>query len=193
MTTRIRAGLHRFSVEEYERLSEIGLLDPDSRDELLEGMIYIMPAVRAPHAICVELLSDHFRLGLDRQQIRVRAHNPIRIMPRSEPEPDVVVARRPDDKRRYDHPEPPDILLVVEVADTSYQRDSTIKLAIYTRAGIPEYWIVNLPRRRIEVFRSPEGRSYRETRHVTVGDEVAPAAFPDLVIPVADLLPAEPQ
>jgi Uma2 family endonuclease len=145
--------LHRFTVEEYRALPAAGLLPPDARVELLEGVIVDMTPIGPLHSFSVE----DFRAvlnGLVPKGWHVRAQQPITLGD-SEPQPDVTVVRG----ERWDylnrHPGVNDVGLVVEVADTSLATDRRVKSRIYAAAGIPEYWIVHLVKRQVEVLRHP--------------------------------------
>jgi Uma2 family endonuclease len=180
---------HLFTVTEYRKLSEAGILDPDRRTELLEGVIYDMPAALPPHAFTVGKLGRILSRGID-ETYWISIQNPTRLNVRSQPEPDILIAIGPEQRYHRFHPESGDILLVVEVSDTTYLKDRNLKLPIYARAGIPEVWIVNLSAGRIEVFRDPVDGEYRQVFTVERDGTVSPAAFPDLVIRVAEILPS---
>ena len=184
----IQLKRHRFSVEDYHRLSELGFLDPDGRDELLDGEIVEMPAVREPHAYAVGQCALLFIEAVGRV-CWVGVQSPLRLGRYSEPQPDLVVAHGPRERYATNHPEPADVLLVIEVSDASYRKDLVVKLPLYARAGIPEAWIVNLAARRIEVYRAPRRGGYGEVTHAGPGESVSPAAFPNLRIPVDEVLP----
>jgi Uma2 family endonuclease len=186
MTTIV--GRHQFTVDEYRRLSDLGLLGEDGRTELLNGEIFDMPAMRPPHAFCVDALDEALRTNRP-QDVVIRVQGPVTLSDWSEPQPDVLLLRGPLDRYRTAHPTAADILLVIEVADTSYRHDREVKLPLYATAGVPEVWIVNLSARQIEVYREPDGESYRERRVVGAEGQVAPAALPQLVVPVAAVLP----
>ncbi|MCS6802271.1 MAG: Uma2 family endonuclease [Chloroflexota bacterium] len=186
MSTIVRR--HRFTVEEYRRLSDLGLLGEEGRTELLDGEIFDMPAIRPPHAYCVGALTKLCVLGVGDAAV-VWVQNPAAIDRQSEPQPDLLLLRGPGDRYRTAHPTAADILLVIEVADTSYRHDREVKLPLYARAGIPEVWIVNLPARQVEVYREPEREAYREQRVVGPEGQIVPAALPQLAVPVAAILP----
>lgn len=170
----------RFTVEEYHRMGEAGILREDDRVELLKGEIIQMAPIGSRHAACVSRLGDWLAKRLP-DTAAVRIQNPIRLPPRSEPEPDLVVVRRRDDFYATAHPGPGDIFLLIEVADTSLEHDRDVKLPLYAAAGIPEVWIVDLERRRVLVYRQPAGASYRQVTVVEEGT-LSPTAFPQLAI-----------
>jgi len=169
---------------------ETGILHEDEPVELIEGRLIVAEPQNTPHALAIELAADALRAAFG-PGWRIRIQLPIALGPDSEPEPDVsVVAGSPRDDRA-DHPSR--AALVVEVADTSVRLDRGVKARVYARAGIPEYWIVNLAARVVEVHRHPRRRSGRHARYSTVtivrpGQSVQPLAAPRPVA-VADLLP----
>ena len=161
---------HRFTREEYYRMGEAGLF-AEERVELLDGEIITMPPQNPPHAgttsglatVVIRLLGANFT---------VRIQMPIVLNDWSEPEPDIAICRLDPDHYRNEHPKASDILLLIEVAGSSLAYDRRRKVAAYAESGIPEYWIVNLVDRRIEVFSDPNPamRRYRQERFVVSGD-----------------------
>lgn len=179
-----------FTVDDYHRMAEVGLLSDDERTELLNGeVVYKMP-ISSRHAGCVVWLVQALTLRLIGRAL-VSAQNPIRLSDRSEPEPDVSVLHPRVDHYRRAHPEPADVLLVAEVADSSIAVDRGVKAALYAAAGIPELWIVDLAGDAVEVHRAPAADGYRSVARLARGAELRPAAFPDVVIAVDDVLGAE--
>ena len=178
----------RFTVQEYYCMGEAGILRPDERTELIKGEIYLMPPIGPGHAGGVSRLERSFhRRVADRAEIR--GQNPIHLPDDTEPEPDVVLARPRADSYATVHPRAEDLLLVVEVSDTTLRYDREVKLRLYAAAGIPEVWLMDLPRDRIEVHRDPSPDGYRAIAIVPWEGVVTPLAFPDVNIPCAELLP----
>ncbi len=173
----------RFTVAEYYALAKSGILAASERVELLEGDIIVMPPIGDWHATCVDRFTNTLPLRLQGRAI-VRVQGPTRLNLRSEPQPDVMLLRWRDDFYRGGHPSPGDVLLLIEVADTSVDYDRGAKLTAYARAGIPEVWIVMRENRRIEAYTGPEGDTYTQTRQAGPGASIAPEAFPDLVLEV---------
>jgi Uma2 family endonuclease len=173
-----------FTVDEYYEMARVGILKPDERVELLDGEIVPMNAISSPHAWGVTRLTGIFYQIEDRCKIIVQ--NPLRLGDRSEPEPDLVILQpdTPEDR----HPGPADAFLVIEVADTSLRTDRGRKRTMYARAGIPEYWIVDLQHDRIEVYRDPVRSRYQSVWLASRGETVTPLFAPDLVIDVARVL-----
>jgi Uma2 family endonuclease len=174
----------RLSVEEYHRMIEAGILGEDERVELLEGVIVAMTPQQPPHARRIEWLA-HFlarRLG---DHFRVRSQLPLSLGESSEPEPDVAVVRAGSGSEER---HPATALLVIEVADTSLRKDRA-KASLYARAGVPEYWIVNVKDRVVEVFLEPEPEAgrYGRARTFTVAETLACETLPEVAFPVAEL------
>ena len=180
----------RFTVVEYYAMAEAGILAPDERVELLDGDVIRMAAVLDWHAFVVDWLNENLMLPLQgRAQVRIQ--NPTRLNDYSEPEPDVMLLRRRDDFYRSGHPAPADVLLLIEVSDSSLSFDRGQKLTRYAAAGIPEAWIVNRPDRRIESYADPTGDAYATVRYYEPGESISPQAFPDVVLQVDQIIPPE--
>jgi Uma2 family endonuclease len=185
--------LRRWSRLEYDRMIEAGVLAPEDRVELVDGEIVTMTPQKSRHATAVRLAEIALRRAFD-ETYDVRTQLPLALGLESEPEPDVaVVAGSPRD---YRDEHPSTALLIVEVADTSLTFDRTAKASVYARAGIAEYWLLNLVDEVIEVRRGPEPSPdarhawrYATTERYGARDRVAPLTRPDRDIVVADLLP----
>ncbi len=177
---------HPFSVADYVRMTEAGILAEDDRVELIEGDVVHMPPVGSQHAAPVKRLNLFLgrRVG-DRALLSVQ--DPIRLDDFSEPEPDIALLRPRDDFYAAAHPGANDVLLLIEVSDTSARFDRSVKLPLYASHGIREVWIVDVAGRAVEVCRDPRGRGYRD-RSLLAGGEISPLAFPDLVLRVDAIL-----
>ena len=177
----------RFTVDDYYRMAEVGILTEDDRVELLDGEIVEMTPIGSDHAGHVKRLTALFtsRLG---DRVIVSVQDPIRLSRHSEPQPDVALLRRRADFYSRAHPRPEDVLLLIEVADASVETDRRIKMPLYARAGLQEVWLVDLTTERVEVYREPTVEGYREMRALARGQGLAPQAFPDLALGVNDLL-----
>lgn len=181
------ATRHRFTVSDYYRMGEAGCFAPDQRVELLEGEIIDMMPIGPYHSGVVSRLADLFH-SINHGRWWVTNQNPVRLNNRSEPQPDVVLVRRdPSDYTRR-HPQPDDVLLLIEVSESSLDYDRGDKLAAYGKAGIEEYWLVNLQDGCVEVYRDPHYTGYAATTVLKPGDTASPAAFPDVQLDVAALL-----
>ena len=174
------------TIEEYDRMGAAGILNEDERVELIQGELVQMAAIGSPHASCVMRLTAWFTVRVAGRAL-VSVQNPIRLPPRSEPEPDLVILRHQSDFYATAHPGPEDVLLLIEVSDTTLVYDRGVKLPLYARAGIPEVWIVDLEGRRLLVHRQPSGMAYGEIT-VVAGGALSPAAFPDLSIRLDEII-----
>ncbi len=147
--------LYRFSVEQYEKMLEIGLLTSEDRVELIEGIVVQKITQHPPHAVAIDYTMDALRPLLP-EGWRLREQKPIKLSD-SEPEPDLIIVRGP--LRRYEtrHPRPADIAVVIDVADTTLEGDRHDKGRMYARARIPIYWIINLNERQLEMYTEPKG------------------------------------
>lgn len=174
----------RFTVAEYYKLAEAGILTEDDRVELIRGDLIEMTPIGLRHSETVDLAADVLKSRLS-DRARVKVQNPIHLAEDTEPQPDLTVCQA----REYleNHPTPADIFLVVEVADSSIERDRA-KLLVYARAGVRELWLVDLTTDTIEVYREPAPDGYRLVRRVLRGDMLTVEAFPDVHIPVTEIL-----
>jgi Uma2 family endonuclease len=183
MTIQLKQRL--ITVEVYHKMIEAGILGPDDRVELIEGKIIEMAPVGSKHAAYVKkintLLGD--LLGA---KVIIGVQDPIAIQNYSEPEPDVSVLRPREDYYATRHPQPEDVFLVIEVADTSLDFDQEVKLSMYARAGISEYWIVNIQEQEIEAYHTPIGDNYKYREIIKPADHVLFHAF-ELSIPADDI------
>jgi Uma2 family endonuclease len=170
-----------FTIEEYEKMVETGILARDDRVELIDGEVIEMSPIGDPHVGCVINLNHLLVRGVG-ERARVQVQGPVRIPPRSVPEPDLAILR-PRSYRRAGA-RPVDVFMVIEVADTSLRYDRMVKLGLYARAGIPEYWIVDANAETLDVYRAPSDDGYTDHRHLASGGTIAPLAFPDAVIPI---------
>ncbi len=180
----------RFTVAEYYAMAEAGILSPDERVELLDGDVIAMPPIGDWHASRVKRLNNFMLPPLQGRAI-VSVQDPTRLDDASEPQPDVMLLRWRDDFYEGGHPGPADVLLLIEVSDTTVDYDRSAKLAAYASAGIPEVWIVNRPDHRIESYADPSGDEYATVRHYGAGESIAPQAFPDVMLEVDRIIPAE--
>ncbi len=177
----------RFTVEEYERLGRTGILLEDERVELFDGEIILMSPIGYRHARTVNLLAKFF-IHHAPEHCEVSVQNPVQLPGNHQPQPDVVLAKPPVPGSEH-HPEPADIFLLIEVADSSLGLDQAAKLPVYAEAEVAEVWIVNLTEDRIEIYRRPSFDHYDERLTVRRGETIACLAFPELQIPVAKVLP----
>ena len=168
-------------------MAETGVLAPDARVELLDGEIIDMSPIGPPHGSVTKRLNHHFN-EVAKGRWLVAVQDPVHLEQYSEPEPDLMLLKRAPDFYRARHPEPADVFLLIEVADTSLGYDRERKLPAYGRAGIPEVWIVNLENQTIEVCREPHLSGFASKAILRAGDKACPLAFPDGAVEVAELL-----
>lgn len=144
----------RFTIDEYHRLADLGFFTEDDRVELIRGEIMQMAAKGTLHTVCCSnLLGELARLVAIRATLRCQ--DPIILPSNSEPEPDFVIAKKRDDNYLSAHPNPSDILLVIEIADSTLKYDQEVKIPLYAEAGISDYWIFNLVQNHLEVYSEP--------------------------------------
>ena len=178
---------HRFSVEEYYRMAETGVLRPDARVELLSGEIIDMSPIGPFHGSITKYLNRFFNAASKGRWI-TSVQDPVRLDAHSEPQPDLMLLKPVPDDYRDQHPGPEDVFLIVEISDTSLTTDREDKLPAYGRAGIAEVWIVNLADLTVEVYRQPHFTGYAARTILRTGDKAVPLAFPDAAVAVAELL-----
>jgi Uma2 family endonuclease len=178
---------HRLDVGAYYKMAEAGILPNAHRVELIGGEIFDMPAIGSPHAAVTNRLNRHFARGLADGVALVSVQNPLRLDAYNEPEPDFMPLRPRADDYRASHPGAADVLLLVEVAESSLSYDRGTKLALYARFSVPEVWIVDLLGAAIEVYREPKDGGYSFRQRLTSGS-LAPLLVPGVAIDVAALL-----
>jgi Uma2 family endonuclease len=174
--------LRPFTVDEYYKMAEVGILRPDERVQLIEGKIIELPRKSPPHAYHVTRLTELF-FHRFRKLAHVRCQGPVRLSLISEPEPDLALFQRyPDKSRVYStrHPGPDDTFLVLEVADDTVELDLGEKAKMYARYGIEDYWVVDLIRRVLVVHREPTADGYASVLYTMRSEHVSPLAFPDV-------------
>lgn len=179
-----------WTVEEYHRLSEMGLLTGADRTELLAGQIILMAAKGTPHVTSLQLLADQLRDQLGKSAL-IRLQDPIQLDDQSEPEPDLVVVRGMVLDYADRHPQPSDVYLVVEIADSTLKQDCEVKDKLYAQAKIADYWVVDVRNRQLHIFRNPSPTGY--TSHLILQEphQISPLAFPDLTLALTAILPPE--
>lgn len=176
-----------FSVDEYYRMAQAGILTEDDRVELIEGEVIEMSPIGSRHAACVNRLNILLNRLVGRKMI-VSVQNPIYIDEFSEPQPDVALLQLREDFYAGSHPTASDVLLVIEVADTSVEYDRKKKLPLYARAGIPEVWLANLPEDRFEIHTQPLNDKYQSVTIVRRGESIESQTIAGLSINVDEIL-----
>ena len=177
----------RFTTQEYEQIIAVGVITEDDRVELLDGEIVEMSPIGPSHSACIDRLNRLLqRLVADSAIVRVQS--PIRLSRHSEPQPDLTLLQPRDDFYAAGHPEPEDVLLLIEVSESSLSYDRELKLPLYARAGIPEVWIVAPLEQMIEAYRSPKGAGYREKQQLRRGEVLTALNIPEFSLPVENVL-----
>lgn len=189
----VTTTLRRFTLTEYHHLAKIGFLSEDDRVELIYGQIVEMAAKGTAHEVCItRLLRELPKLISDRATIRCQS--PIVVSTDSEPEPDFTIVQNHDDDYLNSHPEPEDVLLVIEISDSSLGYDKEVKLPLYAEAGISDYWIFNLVDNQLEVYSEPyqdlQGKfGYSAKRIILPSKIVTVSCFPELSLDLSKVFP----
>jgi Uma2 family endonuclease len=183
----------RFTIDEYHQLIELGFLKEGDRIELIRGELIQMVAKGTPHTFCTTRLCRQLDRLLGDGSV-VRCQEPIIISLDSEPEPDAVIARGKDEDYLAHHPYPQDILLVVEISDSTLKYDQTKKLNLYAEAGISNYWIVNLLARQLEVYSQPyqnaQGDFSYLSKQIFLSNQSVPiSGFEDVLLDLSRIFP----
>lgn len=174
-----------FTTEDYYKMADVGILEPESRYELINGEIIKMTPIKSAHAGIVTFLLEYLIIELHKKNTII-GQNPLLLGQFSEPEPDIVVAAYRKDRYRSRHPAPSDVFLIIEVADSSLEYDRGTKKELYAESGIPEYWIANIPEKQLEIFRHPAGSDYSD-KEVLLQGEKATCVSASFSIEVKDL------
>lgn len=193
--TLIKSPLRHFSVEEYHRIGEAGIIGEDERVELIDGRIVEMTPIGSRHSGYVSFLNRQLNkqlLSMGETAI-VRIHDSIILNDKTEPQPDVAVVKFKPGLYADSHPHSEDVLLIIEIAESSLEEDKLIKLPRYAASGIPEVLIFNLIENIVEAYREPVTLSngvhgYRNRVDYRIGEVISPESFPDMKIEVSDLM-----
>lgn len=187
----IAPRVRRWTREEYYRAHALGLFGPEEKLELIRGEIVEKMPQGTPHATATSLAFDALYDIARAADAFVRCQMPVSLLGDSDPEPDLAVARGRANDYRERHPGPTDLLLVVEVSDSTLIYDRTDKARLYAEAGIAEYWVLSVTERLLEVRRDPQGGEYRSLQTVREGETVSPLFATTESLAVADLLPID--
>jgi Uma2 family endonuclease len=177
-----------FTIDDCYKMEEVGILSPDERTELINGEILVMPPPGPRHGFVVDSLTDAFvRLAQGKAVVRVQGG--VVLHKFAAPMPDIVLLRPRGKAYLKKNPDASDIFLIIEVADSSLEKDATVKLQLYAIMGVPEYWIADLQNNQLLAYSDPVGDEYQKVRELHCGDTVAPSLLPDCAIPVDLFLP----
>lgn len=175
---------HRFSLADYMQMIEFGILDENDNLELIRGELVQKMTIGDPHAACVDRLTRLFSRMFDEDVAIVRIQNPVIVLD-SRPEPDVVLAVSRDDDYATSTPLAADILLLIEVADSTLNYDRTEKLSLYAEAGVGEYWIANVKQQCVEVYRDPQSNgTYANAGVFRLGESLTIDRLPGTLVAV---------
>lgn len=174
----------KFNVNEYHKMAETGILTPEDRVELIKGEIIAMSPIGRKHAASVNRLTNLFPSLLG-DKVIVSVQNSIRLDNYSEPQPDIVLLKPRSDFYESKIPEPEDIYLLIEVADSTIKYDQDVKLPLYAESNISEVWIVNLNNTTLEVYRQPQNKTYLEQQKNI--QSISPLAFPEIMLTINDI------
>jgi Uma2 family endonuclease len=178
---------HRFTAEEYRAMAEAGVLGEDDRVELVDGEIVDMAPIESPHLSCVVAMT-HLLVESSGGRWFVSVQNPVRLGEHDEPQPDLALLRGRPDPAAPAPPRPEDVLVVIEVSDTTLSYDKNAKLPLYARVGIPEAWIADLNGHKVEVRHHPGPDGYRMSRSFDAGARIVSGAVEGLSVAVDEVL-----
>jgi Uma2 family endonuclease len=177
----------RFTVKQYHQMSEAGILTEDDQVELIEGEIIEIAPIGSRHAACVDRLNRLLNRRLGEQAI-VRVQNPIYLNENSEPQPDLSLVRFRADFYETGHPQPQDILLLIEITDTTLEFDQSVKTSLYASADITEVWLVDLNNQVLEIYREPSPVGYQSVQRFQRNQSISMQAFPKVSFDFSEIL-----
>lgn len=180
-------GIRLFTVDEYYKMAESGILQPDERTELIKGVIYKMSPPNPPHAGCVDTLAEMLT-EMGQGATQVKSQNPLHVSGDSEPEPDIALVKARADKYRKRHPTPSDAFLVVEVSDSTLSSDRREKVPMYAEANVQVLWIVDIQGEAIEVYTNPAQGQYTKFERIGRGRTLEVPGIPNATVNVDDIL-----
>ncbi len=186
MAVDVVVARRRFTREEYHRMGEVGILKPTDRVELIRGEIVEMSPIGPRHIAFVNNLTQLLVVRLAGRAI-VSVQNPVALADDTEPQPDLAILRRRPTPYKEREPYTEDVLLLIEVAESSLRYDRSTKLRLYAETGIPEYWVVDCVAESIDLYRTPSADGYRDVSRVAGAATVTLQAFPDLGLTTAEI------
>ena len=178
---------HKFTVEHYHKMIESGILNEYDRVELIRGEIIEMAAIGTKHAGCVRRLCSLLSISLSGRAL-VDSQNPVKLNNNSEPQPDIALLQPREDFYAFAHPQPQDIFLIIEVADSTAKYDREVKVPLYAEEGVLEVWLVDVNEEWVEVYREPARDGYKNVGKFSRGESLSIQAFADVSISVDDVL-----
>ncbi|HBL13882.1 MAG TPA: hypothetical protein DD379_21305 [Cyanobacteria bacterium UBA11162] len=188
-TTETPVKLRLWTVEEYHRMAEVGILQPEKPVELIAGQIIEkMSPQRSSHAAAITR-TNRVLVNLLGEEILIRLQLPVQLNDHSEPEPDIALVRVDPLDYAAHHPTASDVYLIIEVADTTLKTDLQIKAKDYAQSGIVDYWVLNITSRQLHVFREPTQQGYQSEVILSEDESISPLQFPDCVVAICEILP----
>jgi Uma2 family endonuclease len=184
----VNTQIRPITIDDYHRMIATGIVHEGDRIELISGQIFNMAAKGTRHTFSTTELMGEL-LTILGKRAKIRCQEPITLPNNTEPEPDIVIARLRKDSYIDSHPSPADIILVIEVADSTLNFDRGTKAPLYAAAGISEYWIVNLIDDRLEIYRQPEGAIYTSTQIILPPRSVNLPQFSEITFDIATIFP----
>jgi Uma2 family endonuclease len=188
LTAQEQVSVRHWTVQDYHRMTELGLLDESERTELIGGQVILMAAKGTLHVVALSLLANLLENCLGTRAL-IRTQDPIQLNNYSEPEPDLAIVQGAILDYLTHHPEPSEIYWVVEVSDTTLRTDCRVKDKVYALFGITEYWVLDVINRQLHVFREPTASGYTSQVVLTESASVTPLAFPEVSLLLQDMLP----
>jgi Uma2 family endonuclease len=186
VTPSFTSNIHRFTVQQYHLMHEAGVFEVGDRYELINGEIREMSPIGIKHAVCVTRLTKNFERKLGDRTI-IWAQNPIRLSNNSEPQPDLAILKWRDDFYASGLPTPVDILLIIEVADSTIAYDRNVKMPLYAASGIPEMWLFDINQQVIEGYSQPSASGYKRSQRYEQGDNLCLLAFPEVIFNLEEI------
>ncbi|MBR8826777.1 MAG: Uma2 family endonuclease [Gomphosphaeria aponina SAG 52.96 = DSM 107014] len=177
----------KFTVTDYQKMAEMGIFQPEERVELIEGEIIKMSPIGFKHGVCIISLTNILAKKLGERAL-ISVQNTIQLDNNSQPQPDVVLLKNDLEVYKTRHPQPADIFLIIEVADTTIKSDRSVKIPLYARANIPEVWLVDINEQTVEVYGNNQLNNYQTMAKFTGDETVTIMAFPDVKIPVNQII-----
>lgn len=178
---------YKLNLQDYHRMIEVGILSEDEHVELIHGEIICMSPKGSKHSACLHKIDEWIMRRTSEHQFNLRKQDPVQIPEISEPEPDIVLVPYKENYYADAHPLPEEVILLIEVADSSVGYDRHIKIPLYAAAGIQDYWIINLPNQQIEIHSHPVGDLYKESRILQIGESIMVPGL-DMEVQVEDWL-----
>lgn len=185
--TEAHLTLRLWRIDEYYRMAETGILDPEERVELIEGQVIRMAAKGIAHVIATKQTQKLLE-NLLSEKVLVWTQDPIRLNNYSEPEPDIALIIPPLERYLDHHPIASEVYLIIEVADTTFRIDCDKKAKTYSKSGITDYWVLDVVDRQLHVFREPSQEGYQNEVILSEKESISPLAFPDVNIFVNQML-----